>query len=89
MTPELRADRAQALTVPCPYPRCLAATGDPCRNPDTGRPVASLAAHLSRLKAAGVSHAPLSAEVLAGDAWDPVASLRQGSHTHTHHEDPR
>lgn len=59
MTPEMLADQDQALTVVCPESRCNALYGELCVNLGTQAPLRHLAAHLSRLKAAGVFHAPL------------------------------
>jgi hypothetical protein len=61
-----RADRTQAVTVPCTEPRCHAAAGEVCINVHTGQPLKYQAAHRVRLQAAGVQHMP----------W-PAADLRR------------
>lgn len=68
MNAATRADQDQALTVPCAEPRCNALIGERCVNVHTGEPLVKLPAHLSRLKAAGVVHAPLdSRDLRRGD----------------------
>lgn len=66
MNPDLRADRKRALTVPCGY--CHAEPGQVCTRPNvlTGepKPLEVFAAHLPRLKAAGVVHAPIDSRDL-------------------------
>ena len=42
--------RAEALTIPCPYPRCHAGTGEQCRNTTSGEPLNHLPAHTARLQ---------------------------------------
>lgn len=59
------ADRAQALTVPCPLTPCFAPAGEPCRNLRDGQPLEHMPAHAARLKAAGVVHAPVPSSELA------------------------
>jgi hypothetical protein len=58
MNAELLADQDQAVTTPCGEPRCNALIGELCINIHTGLPLKHQAAHLVRLKAAGVVHAP-------------------------------
>lgn len=62
-------DRELAEQVDCP-PRhergCGQPVGHTCINLHTGEPLGSQAAHLVRLRAAGVTHDPLDPEVLAG-----------------------
>lgn len=68
MNAETIADQGQAITVPCGESRCNALVGELCVNTHTGEPLVKLAAHLSRLRAAGVVHAPIpSAELRRGD----------------------
>jgi hypothetical protein len=79
VTPELEADRAQALTVPCPFPPkgCGEPIGAPCtRESMTGdrEPLENLPAHPARLDAAGVVHAPLDPRELA---YDPDTQFRR------------
>jgi hypothetical protein len=64
---ETLADQDQAVTVPCGESRCNALIGERCVNIHTGEPLLKQAAHLSRLKAAGVVHAPI-----------PTSELRRG-----------
>ena len=64
MNPDLLDDRATAASVPCTEPRCNAQPGDPCVNVHTGQPLEHQAAHLARLKAAGVVHAPIDSRDL-------------------------
>lgn len=66
-----RRDQEQALDVACPErPRgCGSPAGELCRNLATGQPLRHLPAHLSRLRAAGVQHAPLDSRELARDGW--------------------
>jgi hypothetical protein len=61
---EMLADQDQAVTVPCPEPRCSALIGEVCINVHTGDTLRHLAAHHARLKAAGVRHAPWDARDL-------------------------
>jgi hypothetical protein len=69
MTPDLDDDRQRALTVPCSY--CHALAGQPCTRTDLAgetRPLGVFPAHLPRLKAAGVLHAPIdSRDLRRGD----------------------
>lgn len=58
MNAETVADHYQALTVPCGESRCNALVGEACINVHTGEPLLKLAAHLSRIRAAGIVHAP-------------------------------
>ena len=64
MNPDLLDDRAVACRIPCPVERCNAQPGQPCTNLHTGKPLEHLAAHLPRLKAAGVIHAPIDSRDL-------------------------
>lgn len=65
-----QADQDAALQVACPAPPygCLAPAGQLCTRPDgpTGRaPLDHAPAHIHRLHAAGVVHAPLDPRELA------------------------
>jgi hypothetical protein len=63
-------DQDAALRVDCPPAEdhgCGQPAGQLCRNLSTGEPLQHLPAHLARLRAAGVRHAPLHPAVLAGD----------------------
>lgn len=64
MNADLLADQDQAVTVPCPEPRCSALIGEVCINVHTKQPLRHLPAHDSRLKAAGVVHAPIDSRDL-------------------------
>lgn len=61
------ADRDQAHTVPCPAPPtgCAQPAGSPCIRHADGEPLQHLPAHIARLRAAGVVHAPLDPRELA------------------------
>lgn len=62
MNLEDAADRDQALTVPCTW--CNAQPGEVCVRRGTDDPLLNIAAHLSRMHAAGVMHAPLDSREL-------------------------
>ena len=65
-----QVDRELALTVACtePPPRgCGAVIGELCRNLSSGDPLTRLPAHDARLRAAGVSHAPVPSAEVRGD----------------------
>lgn len=62
MNLEDQADREQAMTVPCTW--CGAVAGVECQNRVTGLPVEFIPAHVDRMKAAGVVHAPLDSREL-------------------------
>lgn len=57
------ADRDRAETLPCTY--CGVAAGEQCVIRGTDQPLRNFAAHISRLEAAGVLHAPLDSRELA------------------------
>lgn len=62
-----QADQDQALTVPCPPPPrgCNQPAGALCVRATDGEPLDRAPAHIARLKAAGVVHAPLDPRELA------------------------
>lgn len=65
MTPELEADRAASLHVPCPS--CAQPAGQICVRAVDRKPLERAAAHTSRLKKASVIHAPLDSRDLRHD----------------------
>jgi len=78
MNLELAAARDQALTVRCPYRRCLADIGQPCRRTD-GHEFVSLPAHPARLTATGVELTPTTPDELADQpqrTWSPTDAIR-------------
>ncbi|GAA0897846.1 hypothetical protein [Pseudonocardia zijingensis] len=75
MNLEDQADQDAALRVDCPPADehgCGEIAGRLCRNLSTGEPLRHLPAHLARLRAAGVRHAPLDPRELAADPDRPT-----------------
>lgn len=67
MNLEMSADREASLKVPCPIDLCGAEIGEVCVQLGTGQPLKHLPAHDTRLRAAGVRHAPLDSRELRGN----------------------
>jgi hypothetical protein len=74
MNAAFRTDRERSVVVGCPQPPegCGEPIGAPCTRPDGrgGRvPLEHFAAHIPRLKAAGVAHEPVDPRDLEDDGW--------------------